>query len=74
MGLILNPDDTSYQALDSQSGDFDSNAFESAEGETGVDVSEGEVEAMDDSGNTFVVTPGFSFSAAQMERGRVQPS
>ena len=57
-------DDTSYQALDSMSGDFDSNAFESAEGETGVDVSEGEVEAMDDSGNTFAVTPGFSFSAA----------
>ena len=64
-------DDTSYQALDSMSGDFDSNAFESAEGETGVDVSEGEVEAIDDSGNTFAVTPGFSFSAAP-EGARVE--
>ena len=56
--------DASFDALDSMSGDFDSSAFESVEGETGVDVSEGEVEAIDDSGNSFAVTPGFSFSAA----------
>ena len=50
--------DASFDALDSMSGDFDSSAFESVEGETGVDVSEGEVEAIDDSGNSFAVTPG----------------
>jgi len=42
----------------------DDAVFEAINGSTEVDVSEGEVEAVDDSGNSFAVTAGFSFAGS----------
>lgn len=42
----------------------DDAGFEAIDGSTEVDVSEGEVEAVDDSGNSFAVTAGFSFAGS----------
>ena len=64
-GTDFQPTDNSgYELLENMTDNFDSSLYASVQGETEVDVSEGEVEAMDESGNTFAVTPGFSFSAA----------